>query len=46
MVIEPNEFISVNTVIESRDAIFDEKRFSSIPRLRNANLNHPKKGTK
>ncbi|KAL0312877.1 UNVERIFIED_CONTAM: Retrovirus-related Pol polyprotein from transposon TNT 1-94 [Sesamum radiatum] len=31
-VIAPNDFISVNTVIESRDAIFDETRFSSIPR--------------
>ncbi|KAL0435451.1 UNVERIFIED_CONTAM: Retrovirus-related Pol polyprotein from transposon TNT 1-94 [Sesamum radiatum] len=31
-VIVPNDFISVNTVIESRDAIFDETRFSSIPR--------------
>ncbi|KAL0404261.1 UNVERIFIED_CONTAM: Copia protein [Sesamum radiatum] len=31
-VIEPNDFISVNTVSESRDAIFDETRFSSIPR--------------
>jgi len=43
MVIEPNEFISVNTVIESRDGIFDEKRFSSIPRPRNADLNHLEK---
>ncbi|KAL0409329.1 UNVERIFIED_CONTAM: Retrovirus-related Pol polyprotein from transposon TNT 1-94 [Sesamum radiatum] len=31
-VIAPNDFISVNTVIESRDAIFDETRFFSIPR--------------
>ncbi|GJX20941.1 zinc finger, CCHC-type containing protein [Tanacetum coccineum] len=31
-VIEPNEYISVNSVIESRDAMFDEKRFTSIPR--------------
>lgn len=30
MVIEPNDSISVNTVIESRDAIFDENRFKSI----------------
>ncbi|GJY41578.1 zf-CCHC domain-containing protein [Tanacetum coccineum] len=30
-VIEPNEYISVNSVIESRDATFDEKRFTSIP---------------
>ncbi|KAL0308816.1 UNVERIFIED_CONTAM: Retrovirus-related Pol polyprotein from transposon TNT 1-94 [Sesamum radiatum] len=29
---EPNDLISVNIVIESRDTIFDETRFSSIPR--------------
>ncbi|KAI5424976.1 hypothetical protein KIW84_030957 [Lathyrus oleraceus] len=31
-VIEPNDSISINTIIESRDAIFDENCFSSIPR--------------
>nr|GEX72152.1 zinc finger, CCHC-type [Tanacetum cinerariifolium] len=31
-VIEPNDFVSINTIIESRDAIFDENHFSSIPR--------------
>ncbi|GKB08955.1 zinc finger, CCHC-type containing protein [Tanacetum coccineum] len=31
-VIEPNDFVSINSIIESRDAIFDENRFSSIPR--------------
>ncbi|KAG7547628.1 Zinc finger CCHC-type [Arabidopsis suecica] len=31
-VIEPNDSIAVHTVIESRDAIFDENRFSLIPR--------------
>ncbi|GJX10320.1 hypothetical protein Tco_0200179 [Tanacetum coccineum] len=31
-VIEPNDFVSVNSVIESRDAIFDENRFFSIRR--------------
>ncbi|XP_074300561.1 uncharacterized protein LOC141631838 [Silene latifolia] len=31
-VIEPNYFVSVHTVIESRDAIFDESRFSSMPK--------------
>ncbi|GJY52573.1 zinc finger, CCHC-type containing protein [Tanacetum coccineum] len=31
-VIEPNDYVSINSIIESRDAIFDENRFSSIPR--------------
>nr|GEY76613.1 zinc finger, CCHC-type [Tanacetum cinerariifolium] len=31
-VIEPNDTISINSIIESKDAIFDENRFSSIPR--------------
>ncbi|GJV21831.1 zinc finger, CCHC-type containing protein [Tanacetum coccineum] len=31
-VIEPNDYVSINSVIESRDSIFDENRFSSIPR--------------
>nr|GEX12812.1 hypothetical protein [Tanacetum cinerariifolium] len=31
-VIEPNDSTSINSIIESRDAIFDENRFSSIPR--------------
>ncbi|GJZ59167.1 zinc finger, CCHC-type containing protein [Tanacetum coccineum] len=31
-VIEPSDSVSINTIIESRDAIFDENRFSSIPR--------------
>ncbi|GJZ85465.1 zinc finger, CCHC-type containing protein, partial [Tanacetum coccineum] len=31
-VIEPNDFVSINSIIESRDAIFDDTRFSSIPR--------------
>ncbi|GJV18870.1 zinc finger, CCHC-type containing protein [Tanacetum coccineum] len=31
-VIEPNDLVSINSIIESRDAIFDENRFSSIPR--------------
>nr|KAJ0221579.1 hypothetical protein LSAT_V11C200099630 [Lactuca sativa] len=33
-VLESNDSMSVNTVIESRDAIFDEERFISIPRPR------------
>ncbi|GJW97590.1 kinase-like domain-containing protein [Tanacetum coccineum] len=31
-VIEPNDFVSINSIIESRDAIFDENLFTSIPR--------------
>nr|GEX22474.1 zinc finger, CCHC-type [Tanacetum cinerariifolium] len=31
-IIEPNNLVSINSIIESRDAIFDENRFSSIPR--------------
>ncbi|GKC55796.1 zinc finger, CCHC-type containing protein [Tanacetum coccineum] len=31
-VIEPNDSVSINSIIESRDAIFDENRFSSLPR--------------
>ncbi|GKF82252.1 zinc finger, CCHC-type containing protein [Tanacetum coccineum] len=32
-VMEPNDSVSINSIIESRDAIFDENRFSSVPRL-------------
>ena len=31
MVIESNDFIAVSNIIESRDALFDETHFSSIP---------------
>ncbi|GKA65763.1 zinc finger, CCHC-type containing protein [Tanacetum coccineum] len=31
-VIEPNESVAINSIIESMDAIFDENRFSSVPR--------------
>ncbi|GKD73810.1 zinc finger, CCHC-type containing protein [Tanacetum coccineum] len=31
-VVEPNDSVSINSIIESKDAIFDENRFSSIPR--------------
>ncbi|GJY96813.1 zinc finger, CCHC-type containing protein [Tanacetum coccineum] len=31
-IIEPNDSISINLIIESSDAIFDENRFSSVPR--------------
>ena len=33
MVIEPNSSIGVNTIIESRDAVFYENIFTTIPRL-------------
>ncbi|GJU94538.1 zinc finger, CCHC-type containing protein [Tanacetum coccineum] len=32
-VIEPNDSVPINSIIESRDAIFDENIFSSVPRL-------------
>ncbi|GJV02954.1 zinc finger, CCHC-type containing protein [Tanacetum coccineum] len=31
-VIKPNESVSINSIIESRDAIFNENRFSSVPK--------------
>nr|GEZ75015.1 hypothetical protein [Tanacetum cinerariifolium] len=31
-VIEPNDLVSINYIIESREAIFDEHMFSSVPR--------------
>ncbi|GJV92712.1 zinc finger, CCHC-type containing protein [Tanacetum coccineum] len=31
-VIEPNELVSMKSIFESMDAIFDENRFSSVPR--------------
>nr|GEV11918.1 zinc finger, CCHC-type [Tanacetum cinerariifolium] len=33
-VIEPNDSVAINSIIESRDAIFDEQKFSSVPRPR------------
>nr|GFA02775.1 zinc finger, CCHC-type [Tanacetum cinerariifolium] len=38
-VIKPNDSVSINSVIESRDAIFDENRFSLIPRPKDIILN-------
>nr|GEX92334.1 zinc finger, CCHC-type [Tanacetum cinerariifolium] len=38
-IIEPNDSVSINSIIESRDAIFDENRFSSIPRPKDIILN-------
>ncbi|GJT42927.1 zinc finger, CCHC-type containing protein [Tanacetum coccineum] len=31
-VIKPNDSVAINSIIESMDAIFDENRFSSVPR--------------
>ncbi|GKE56471.1 hypothetical protein Tco_1495656, partial [Tanacetum coccineum] len=31
-VIEPNDSVSINYIIESRDAIFNENRFSLVPK--------------
>nr|GEU96761.1 zinc finger, CCHC-type [Tanacetum cinerariifolium] len=36
---EPNDYVSINTIIESRDAIFDDNPFSSIPRPKDIILN-------
>ncbi|XP_025981715.1 uncharacterized protein [Glycine max] len=36
-VLESNDSVAVNSVIESRDAIFDEQRFTSIPRPKDMN---------
>ncbi|GKA66146.1 zinc finger, CCHC-type containing protein, partial [Tanacetum coccineum] len=41
-VIEPNDSVAINLIIKLKDAIFDENRFSSVPR---PSLNIPK-GTK
>nr|GEY66891.1 zinc finger, CCHC-type [Tanacetum cinerariifolium] len=35
-VIEPNDYVSINSIIESRHAIFDENCFSTIPRPKDA----------
>ncbi|GJS93639.1 zinc finger, CCHC-type containing protein [Tanacetum coccineum] len=42
-VIEPNDSVVVNSIIESRDAIFDENRFSLVPKPSQMSL---KDGTK
>nr|GEY61880.1 zinc finger, CCHC-type [Tanacetum cinerariifolium] len=42
-VTEPNDSFAINSIIESRDAIFDEHRFSSVPRPSQRSL---KDGTK
>nr|GEX89867.1 zinc finger, CCHC-type [Tanacetum cinerariifolium] len=31
-VIEPNDLVAINSIIESKDAIFNEHRYSSVPR--------------
>ena len=41
-IIEPNDFIQVHAIIESRDAIFDEGRFSSIIRPKDLHQSDPK----
>ncbi|GJU76433.1 zinc finger, CCHC-type containing protein [Tanacetum coccineum] len=33
-VIEPNDSVAINSIIESKDVIFDENRFLSVPRPR------------
>nr|GFB00395.1 zinc finger, CCHC-type [Tanacetum cinerariifolium] len=39
-VIEPNDSVAINLIIESRDAIFDEHKFSSVPRLSQRSLKY------
>ncbi|GJV91013.1 zinc finger, CCHC-type containing protein [Tanacetum coccineum] len=41
-VTEPNESVAINLIIESRDAIFNENRFSSVPRPSLRITNGPK----
>ena len=41
-IIEPNDFIPVHTIKESRDAIFYEGRFSSITRPKDLHQSNPK----
>nr|GEX31931.1 zinc finger, CCHC-type [Tanacetum cinerariifolium] len=36
---QPNDSVSINTIIESKNAIFDENRFSLIPRPKDIILN-------
>nr|GFA54870.1 zinc finger, CCHC-type [Tanacetum cinerariifolium] len=31
-VIKPNDSVAINSIVESRDVVFDENRFSSVPR--------------
>ncbi|GKF72765.1 zinc finger, CCHC-type containing protein [Tanacetum coccineum] len=38
-VIEPNESVSINSIIKSSDVTFDENRFSSVPKPSLRNLN-------
>nr|GEY41730.1 zinc finger, CCHC-type [Tanacetum cinerariifolium] len=43
-VIKPNELVSINSIIKSKDAIFDENRFSSVPRPSQRSLVNGTKG--
>ncbi|GJU81748.1 zinc finger, CCHC-type containing protein [Tanacetum coccineum] len=42
-VIEPNDSVAINSIIELRDAIFDEHRFSSVPRQSEPELRKSKR---
>nr|GEW25996.1 zinc finger, CCHC-type [Tanacetum cinerariifolium] len=37
-VLKPNDSVAINSIIKLRDAIFDENRFSSVPRLSQKSL--------
>nr|GFA44074.1 hypothetical protein [Tanacetum cinerariifolium] len=41
-VIEPNDSVAINSITESKDAIFDEHSFSFIPRPSQRSLDDPK----
>ena len=34
--VEPNDTVSMNTIIESRDVVFYKNRFDRIPRLKSS----------
>ncbi|GKB75979.1 zinc finger, CCHC-type containing protein, partial [Tanacetum coccineum] len=42
-VIEPNDSVAINSIIKLRDAIFDEHRFSNVPRPSQRSLPHLRK---
>lgn len=43
--VEPNSYYSINTIVESRDVLFDESRFNSIPKTIAIENEQPKNPT-